>query len=355
MQPSPHPARRRGIRLSLFVLAFFACAILLCSHFGGEDFVQTSLKALAQNEVFLRISLTLETGIFPPKESILPTAAVDTAIAEDEMSESSYIPTEMDTEENQSTETITSVSGGVVKINNNTNLSYNIPAMLQNPVKIHANTDGPQVFLIHTHSTEAYTQDAVNTYVSSEPSESERTLDKSKSIIRVGDEIAQVLQSRGISVIHCREVFDNPAYSGSYGRALTAIQKQLQQTPSIQVIIDVHRDSIVTDSGKTYKTSCTVNGESMAQLMLVMGSNASGLSHDHWRENLNYAVNLQSRLTGTYPDLMRPINLRAQRFNEHLRVGSLLLEVGSSGNTLPEAISAAKLFANVLADDLLDA
>ena len=68
---------------------------------------------------------------------------------------------------------------------------------------------------------------------------------------------------------------------------------------------------------------------------------------------MNFAVNLQADLNGAYPGLMRDVNLRAQRFNTHLRPGSILLECGASGNTLAEAIRAVQLFGNVLADHLL--
>ena len=96
-----------------------------------------------------------------------------------------------------------------------------------------------------------------------------------------------------------------------------------------------------------------MNGQTIAQLMLVVGTNASGLAHPDWTQNLNFAANLQADLAGAYPDLMRPINLRRQRFNEHLRAGGMLLEVGSSGNTLQEALAAVRLFGDALAARVL--
>lgn len=67
-------------------------------------------------------------------------------------------------------------------------------------------------------------------------------------------------------------------------------------------VIDVHRDSILTDDGRAYKTSCTINGEETAQLMLVVGTDDGGLYHPDWQENLNRAASLQYRLNRTYPD-----------------------------------------------------
>lgn len=106
------------------------------------------------------------------------------------------------------------------------------------------------------------------------------------------------------------------------------------------MVIDLHRDSILTDEGEAYKTSCTIDGAETAQLMFVVGTDAGGLYHPDWRDNLNFVSTLQYALNRAYPSLMRPVNLRTQRFDQHASPGSLLVEVGSSGNTLPEALSA---------------
>ena len=92
------------------------------------------------------------------------------------------------------------------------------------------------------------------------------------------------------------------------------VEDTLAKYPSITTVIDVHRDSILTDDGRAYKTSCTINGEETAQLMLVVGTDDGGLYHPDWQENLNRAASLQYRLNRTYPTLMRPLNLRTQRF-----------------------------------------
>ena len=117
-------------------------------------------------------------------------------------------------------------------------------------------------------------------------------------------------------------------------------------------MIDVHRDSILTDDGTAYKTSSTIDGEEMAQLMFVVGTDEGGLYHPDWQQNLNYVTGLQYQLNRAYPGLMRPVNLRTQRFNQHASPGSMLIEVGSSGNTMPEALAAIRLFGQTLADDL---
>lgn len=95
-----------------------------------------------------------------------------------------------------------------------------------------------------------------------------------------------------------------------------------------------------------------VNGERTAQVMLVMGSNDNGLSHDHWKENLTLAVQLQLQLNEDWPTFARPISLRAGRYNQQLTTGSILVEVGSHGNTLQEALGAARRFAQSAAEVL---
>lgn len=358
----PVRAKKRSMLAPVCTLLLLSAAVFAANRAGGENIVRTWLTRLADSPVFSTVTIALESGIYPPAsvaDTVVTPAAVTAALPDDSIpqaGQSGYIPDAADAAHSQPILETTAKPSGTVKINNGTSLTYDIENMLQNPVKIYAQDaqDAPQVMIVHTHSTEAYTQDAQNHYVCSEKSESERTLDMTQNVVRIGDEMAQVLQANGISTVHCREIFDHPAYSGSYDRSLQAILTQLEKTPSIKVVIDVHRDSIVNDDGSKYKTVCQIDGQKMAQLMLVVGTNAGGLTHDNWRQNLNYAVNLQSRIAGQYPALMRSVNLRKQRFNQHARVGSMLLEVGSSGNTLPEAIAAAKLFAQVLAQDLLD-
>ena len=89
--------------------------------------------------------------------------------------------------------------------------------------------DGPQVLIYHTHSTEAYTPDPDNPY---KPSGSYRTRDAEQNVIRVGDELCRTLEAHGIQTVHITEIFDDPAYNGSYGRSLTAAQKEFSHFES---------------------------------------------------------------------------------------------------------------------------
>ncbi len=198
----------------------------------------------------------------------------------------------------------------------------------------------PQVLIIHTHSSEAYTQDPYDPYTPSDPY---RTEDKSYSVIRVGDALAEHLEAQGLYVLHDRELYDYPSYTGSYTRSGNAVERYLSDYPSLRVVIDLHRDAI--GSGDTvYKTQAAFNGRTSAQVMLLVGTGENGLYHPNWKENLKLAIYLQNAAEQIYPTLMRPIELVSERYNQQLSAGSLLIEVGSTGNTLAEAVLAAELF-----------
>ena len=239
---------------------------------------------------------------------------------------------------------------GTVYFKNETDYAIDMTSLLQKDSPVALGEEGVQVLIMHTHGTEAYTQSPDHTYAASGEY---RTTDSSANMLRVGQEICDILNDRGVSAVHSRTLNDYPAYNGSYNRALKDIQAHIQQYPTIQLVIDVHRDAIAT--GNTYyKTAAEVDGQQTAQLMFVTGTDAGGLTHDHWQDNLAFQAQLHDRLNSTYPGIMRPMSIRASRFNQHIRKGSMLVEVGACGNTLEEALAAAQIFANTLADALLE-
>lgn len=203
--------------------------------------------------------------------------------------------------------------------------------------------DAPQILILHSHGSEAYTPAPGTQLVWWGDS---RTTDFRYSVVRVGDEMASVFEDAGISVLHDRTLYDYPDYSGSYDRSLSAIESYLAQYPSIHFILDVHRDYIADSAGNPYKVISEIDGVgTAAQLTLVMGSDGSGLSHPRWMENLKLAVAIQEQILSDYPTLMRPMLLRKSRYNQHATTGSLLVEVGAAGNSPEEALLSARLFA----------
>lgn len=223
---------------------------------------------------------------------------------------------------------------------NRTDLSVDMEAAWSAGVNITLEDTGPQILLVHTHGSEAYTPDGTDVYTPSD--NNSRTLDENYNVVRVGDEMAEVFTEMGFTVLHDRTLYDYPEYNGAYSRSGAAIQSYLEEYPSIRLVLDIHRDALVDSDGTVYKAVTTVDGEKTAQVMLVLGS---GSSHPNWQANLSLALRVQKSLDTLYPTLARPITLRGSVYNQNLSPGSLLVEVGTHGNTLQEALRAARCFA----------
>ena len=243
----------------------------------------------------------------------------------------------------------TTIEGGMV-ISNNTSYELDLATLVSKGTSVTLSSDKPQILIIHTHGSEAYTPDAENDYT---PSDNFRTDDIRYSVIRVGDELTACLESYGLNVIHDRNIYDSPSYTGSYARSGDAIEKYLKEYPSISVVLDVHRDAI-GDGDVVYKTVAEGDGKPCSQVMLLVGTGENGLEHPNWQENLKFALYLQAAAVKKYQSLPRPIALKKERYNQQLTTGSLILEVGSSGNTLNEALNAVRLFADAIAPALKD-
>ena len=206
--------------------------------------------------------------------------------------------------------------------------------------------DGPKILIYHSHATEAYTQDGTDMY---EESDSYRTLDTDQNMVRIGEEMTAVFEAAGIGVIHDTTLYDYPSYNNAYIRSIEGVQAALKEYPSLVLLLDVHRDALVADDGTIYKAVAgTV--DNCAQVMMVMGSDASGQIHPNWKVNLALAAEIQDAVAQKWATLARPIVLRGSRFNQHLSTGMLLVEVDTHGNTLQEAITAARLYARTVAD-----
>lgn len=206
--------------------------------------------------------------------------------------------------------------------------------------------DGPQVLIIHSHATEAYSMPAGQEY---EASGTYRTKDTNYNVVRVGDEIASVLSAYGISVLHDRTLHDAASYNDAYSSSYESIEAYLAKYPTLSFVLDIHRDAIQDANGNQYKL-VTAEDPRIAQCCLVMG-----VAHDNWKDNLQLAVAVQEQLNTLSPTFMRPIATRGYRYNQQLRGGSLLVEIGAAGNSLDEAIMGARYFATGFAETILAA
>lgn len=236
-----------------------------------------------------------------------------------------------------------------IRLGNQTSYNIDVNELLNEPLTLDMSGSGPKILIVHTHATEAYTAEGVQKYSSDD---SDRSMDTSESVVAVGTEIAQYFNERGIETLHDTALHDYPSFNGSYADALESTEQYLAEYPSIQIVLDIHRDSIVYDDGTKVKLVTEINGQDAAQLMFVVGTDEKGLYHPQWRENLKFAVQLQDKIDQKYPNLMRYINLRQERFNGHTTNGSLIIEVGTSGNTLSEAKYGMQCAAECIADFL---
>lgn len=225
-----------------------------------------------------------------------------------------------------------------IEIQNTSGKAPDIPALLTAPLEWTLADSNPTVLILHSHTSESYEQGSL----SYQETAAYRTLDEGYNMLAVGDRVAQRLEEAGIGVIHDREFHDYPSYNSAYTSARKAIQAELKDNDSILLVLDLHRDA-AEENGQQLPTAIPVDGQRCARLMTVLGVGRNNLPNDQWQENLSLALKLQVQLERAAPGITRPISLRPQRFNQDLAPFSLLVEMGSAGDTLEEALRAADL------------
>ena len=213
-----------------------------------------------------------------------------------------------------------------------------IPAMLLQELDWQLPGEAPTVLLLHTHGSECYSGDGKDF----------RSLDPEENVVSLGVELAALLENDGIRTVHDQALHDQPAYNDAYVNARQATKTCLAENPSICFVLDIHRDAAEGADGRQIAKTVTVDGEQVAQLMLVVGTDAGGLNHPAWEENMALAVKLQATLEELCPGICRPISFRTQRFNQDLSPGALILEIGTAGNTREEALRAVKILARAI-------
>ena len=221
-----------------------------------------------------------------------------------------------------------------------------VEALLSQPLSWDLTGSAPTILIIHTHGTEAYTPTADTKYT--EYGGEYRTADDRYNVISIGDELTRLLQEAGLTVIHDRTAYDLEDYVDSYDLSRDAVQAHLQEHPTIQMVIDLHRDAAEYSSGAQWAASGTVDGQSAAQIMMVVGTDAMGLSHPDWQSNLSISEKMTVLMERNHPGMSRNVNLRAARFNQDLAVGALIAEVGAAGNTHAEALRGVRVLAEAI-------
>ena len=333
--------------LSLALSAFFCLTHfshnIFTSHFTTMV-IHTGIKAPYSvpkiNIAETMLSLSLPGASFSYKEEVLPTESEPSTeavlpILPPQNNAESIIYNEADEKGYKSVEGI--------YILNQTNKQIDIEKLLNKKLDLEASSL-PSVLIIHTHTTESYTPSEKYNYT---PTETDRTTDSQFNMISVGKVIYDYLTQNSINAIHDTTVNDYPSYSTSYSNSLKRVKHYTEKYPSIKIVIDVHRDAIESKNGTKLRPVTTFSPQA-SQVMLVVGTNDSGLNHPDWQSNLSFAIKLQHKMNSLYPSLARPINLRRERFNQHLAPFAFILEVGTNGNTLDEAKEGARLFSEAL-------
>lgn len=224
---------------------------------------------------------------------------------------------------------------GIV-LKNSTGYTIDTAKLINESLNFKVSKTQPSVLIVHTHTSECYQPVDAPDF---EASDSHRTQNPKYSVVRVGEEFKKGLESEGITAIHDTTVHDYPSYNGSYINAMKTIQRRLSENPSIKMVIDIHRDAVEAN-GSVYKYSTTIDERPSAQVMILTGSDANGIENPNWLENLKFSLKYQRRMNLLYPSITRPVSLVKERYNTHLTTGSIILEIGTTGNTLEEAVNA---------------
>ena len=240
-------------------------------------------------------------------------------------------------------------TSNTLEIKNETEYTVDVKSLIKSPLKIKLDGKNPEILIVHTHGTESYTQSVKYNYSKEDNS---RCRDTKYNVVRVGDELENKLKKYGLNVIHDKTLNDYPSYNSSYEKTLGVIESYLKKYPTIKCVFDIHRDALEREDGTKIKFTTNIKNEKVSQVMIVCGSDGLGLSNPNWQENLGFALKIQEYLNNKYPGLMRPLNLRKERFNMHKTTGSLIFEVGTHGNTLDEALASCKYLAEGIAKTL---
>lgn len=235
---------------------------------------------------------------------------------------------------------------GKTYIHNETIYSPNVAELLTRDVA--CKEKNPTVLILHTHTSEAYLPEGT-AYVEGSLGNATYSREATQNVLAVGEVLCEVLEQKGITAIHCTVMHDDPTVSGAYSRMEKTLKQYLETYPEIALVIDLHRDAVTTSDGKFVRAVGEADGESVAQVMPLVGSNGNGTQYDNWEENLALALQLREQLNANGASVCRPVSLRNASFHQELAARALLLEIGTGGNSVEEAKRAAVLVGQALA------
>lgn len=186
---------------------------------------------------------------------------------------------------------------------------------------IELDTREAKVLIYHSHTTESYVPTSGEAF-----SENPK-----KSIVEVGKQIKESLESAGLQTIHNTEVHDLPTRHESYVRSLKTVENILEDNPQIEIVIDLHRDGI-----RREVTTASVDGKEYGKILFLVGSRDN---YPGWKENYEFASMLNNQLKELKPELSRGIKTRQYSYNQEVHPRSVLIEIGGHENSLEEALN----------------
>ena len=309
----------------------YFCSVCFCCLLAA--LLADPLTKLLTSREFVSLVLLLETGQTlaepaPTEQTATPTEPTQTTTAPEEIPPLPQFSAQ---------------DAALVQVNSYCGYAPAVETWLAQPLSWNLQQPEPTVLILHSHATESYVNQGE--YQETTPY---RTLDTNYNMVSIGDVLGFWLESAGIGVVHDKSLHDSPSYSDAYENSRASAQTYLQQHPSIRLILDLHRDSVEDADGNQVRYTLQTPEGTAAKLMLVVGTDAGGLTHSKWPENMALAVKLQALLEKENPGICRPISFRTQRFNQDLSTGALLLEMGSAGNTREEVLRSTKLLADAI-------
>ena len=315
--------------------AFLICCALFVAGFA--------LTALWKNADGSFLGKTEETT--PPIEDELPPIVVpnDPSVPEEIVLPNGATPIV--------TYDLSHTGQGIGYLHNETFYNPDVNALLQVDVSTFF-TEEPLVLVLHTHTSEGYLDKNVP-YLEGEIGEITYTEDEARNMLAVGKAFITGLNKKGITAIHCTVMHDESGLSGSYERAAESIRFFLEHYPSIRYVVDLHRDAILTAEGEYVRAATEVEGESVAQILPVVGSNAGGWEHEAWEGNLALALQLRQKLNQNNTSLCRPVMIKTSTYNQEMAPYAILLEIGTGANSIDEAVASATLAGEAFAKVIL--
>lgn len=214
----------------------------------------------------------------------------------------------------------------------------NVEKFLEKDLSITKEGEEPQILIYHTHSQESFADSIPG--------------DIHTSVMGVGEYLTQILTERyGYKVLHYTGQYDVESRDDAYSKALPDIERVLAENPSLQVVIDLHRDEMPEDT----RLVTELDGKPTAKFMFFNGlsrtlktGNIDYLYNENLDDNLAFSFQMQLAAMEYYPGLTRKIYLKGYRYNMHLRPRNLLVELGAQNNTVEEAMNACEPLAHIL-------